>query len=943
MNHRRSWTVASLTLAVAVASLAGAWTLDTSLSDADLTLHGETLFDYLGTSVTPAGDFNADGYDDLLVSAPFNDEAGSTAGKTYLVLGTDGGFITSLSDADATFLGESPYDESGTSLASAGDVNGDGFGDVLLGAVNSDRGGNNAGAAYLVHGSVGGWSPGMDLGTVATVYEGEHTQDHAGSSVAGAGDVDGDGFDDFLVGADGSDDNGPSTGEAYLVLGGVTLTLMVDLETVGASWVGELNWDMAGSQVAGAGDVDGDGYDDMLVSATGSDAGGNYSGQVYLILGRASGWTSDTLLATADASFVGEASNDYAGEAVAGVGDVDGDGLDDFVVGAWGSDVGGTDAGQTYLVLGRTTGWTFGTDLGAADASFVGEVAGDGSGGAVASAGDVNDDGLGDLLVGAPGSDAAGTDAGQIYVVLGQLGGGWGLGASLSGSSASFLGETADDLAGSAVAGVGDFDGDGYDDILMGAPDSNAAGSDAGQVYLVLGTGLCVDRDGDGFGSPGSPECPSGAMDDCDDFDPTTYPGATELCDGLDNNCDGLVVYDEADNDGDGIMYCAGDCNDADASVFPGATELCDGVDNDCDGAVPADEADTDGDGYRICAGDCDDGHVDVHPGATETCDGVDEDCDGALPPDEADDDGDGYMVCEDDCDDTDAGAYPGAPEVCNGLDDDCDDALPADELDNDGDGYRICEDDCDDSSVAAYPGAEEICDGEDNDCDEVVPEDEADADGDGIRVCEDDCDDTLATVYPGAEEICDGEDNDCDGTVLVDETDADGDGWMVCEGDCDDSDAALELDDSDGDDFSTCEGDCDDIDPEIHPEAEEACWDGIDNDCDTLVDYDDLDDCIPSDDDDDDDATPTDDDDDTTEEGEGLGVSSDCECRTGPAGAGRAPWGVLVLVGVMVVRRRSIGPVSPRYQGVHLGPSRRCEAHDRRQEALPLASRPLT
>ena len=905
MTQRRSWTVVAFGAAVAVSGLAGAWTLGTSLADADLVLPGEALFDYAGTTVSPAGDFDGDGYDDFLVGAPWNDDGGGTAGQTYLVRGADAGWGSSLADADASYLGESPYDESGTALGCAGDVNDDGFDDVLIGASNNDRGGNNAGAAYLVHGSASGWGRDLELSTAATVYVGEHTQDHAGCSVAGAGDVNDDGFDDFLVGADGSDDNGPSAGEAYLVLGGAMASLDVALSLADGSFVGEFSWDLAGSAVAGAGDVDGDGFDDLLIAAPGSDAGGNYSGQVYLVLGHGAGWAADTILTTADASFVGEAANDHAGAALAGVGDVDGDGIDDFVVGAWGSAAGGSDAGQTYLVRGRTTGWATGVDLGTSDASFVGEAPDDESGSALAGAGDLNGDGLADFLIGARGSDAGGSDAGEIYVILGVSGGGWGLGLDLGLASASFLGEATDDLAGSAVAGVGDFDGDGLDDLLVGVPDSDAAGTDVGQVYLALGEAFCVDRDGDGFGSPGVPECPAGAMDDCDDTDPLTNPGAAEQCDGLDNNCDGIVVYDEADNDSDGWMFCEGDCDDADPTVNPGASELCDGLDTNCDGVQWLDEVDSDGDGYMICEGDCDDGHVDVHPGATETCDGVDEDCDGSLLPDEADDDGDGIMVCEGDCDDTDAAINPAAAEACNGIDDDCDGAVASNEADADADGWMECAGDCDDTDPDVHPEAEEACDGVDTDCDGVVPTDEADDDADGYRGCEGDCDDSRADVHPDAEELCDGVDNDCDGTVRADEADGDGDGAMECAGDCDDEDPALNLDDADGDDFTTCDGDCDDIDATIHPEADEVCWDGLDNDCDGLVDDDDLDECDPAGDDDDDDDTPSDDDDDTTDDGDGVGVSSDCECKVGPAGAGRAPWAVLLLAGLIALRRR--------------------------------------
>lgn len=197
--------------------------------------------------------------------------------------------------------------------------------------------------------------------------------------------------------------------------------------------------------------------------------------------------------------------------------------------------------------------------------------------------------------------------------------------------------------------------------------------STTGPLFIELsgsGAPSTVDNDGDGF---------SPADGDCDDDRDTVYPGAPEICDGRDNDCDGSTPANEEDGDRDGVRICADDCDDTDDQVYPGAPEICDDKDSDCDGSTP-DRLDEDGDGFSICDDDCDDDEPLVSPGLTELCDGFDNDCSGEV--DDIDEDGDGRSVCRGDCDDDDNTVYSVAVDASyGGGDSDGSDAKPYPDL----------------------------------------------------------------------------------------------------------------------------------------------------------------------------------------------------------------------------------------------------------------------
>jgi len=385
-----------------------------------------------------------------------------------------------------------------------------------------------------------------------------------------------------------------------------------------------------------------------------------------------------------------------------------------------------------------------------------------------------------------------------------------------------------------------DDDGDGYSEVAGDCDDANAllTPADADGDGYSLCTGDCDDSDPGATPADADLDGVSGCLGDCDDFNPLVNPTVAEVCNGADDNCDGLLVG-EQDTDGDGAPAC-NDCDDADPSV---------------------ESLDSDGDGFSTCQGDCNDGLALANPFAPDAIgDGLDQNCDGADGIDidgdgaasalsggtdcddtdplanQLDVDGDGESTCDGDCDDVDPTRHPSAPETCgDGVDSDCGGDLEA-EVDDDGDGYAECAGDCDDGDPSLHPddgdgdGASPCA----GDCDDSdVTLNALDADTDGYSTCAADCDDLDPDRNPAASELCNLVDDNCDGVLLAAEADGDGDGDPLCT-DCDDGDGDATTLDVDGDGFDTCTGnDCDDESIAWNPVAIDGFGDALDTNCD--------------------------------------------------------------------------------------------------------------
>jgi len=399
-----------------------------------------------GFSVSAAGDFNGDGFDDLIIGALH--AAPSQAGAAYMVFGRANGFTADLdfSTLDGSngfkLSGGAAYDHAGRSVNAAGDVNGDGFDDVIVGAYGADPNGNVSGASYVIFGKAGELAADLNLTTLngsnGFKLSGAAAQSRSGWSVSGAVDVNDDGFDDQIIGAEGA---GAGAGASYVVFGKASgFASNLNLATLNGSNGFKLTGverDVAGWSVSAAGDVNGDGFDDLIVGARDGNLG---AGASYVVFGKQTGFPANldlsTLNGTTGFKLNGVVGGDSAGFSVSTAGDINGDGFADLIIGAPYADSTGSDSGASYVVFGKASGFLANLNLSTLDGTtgfkLNGVAAGDYAGISVSAAGDVNGDGFADLVIGARSADPNGSRSGASYVVFGR-----GVGLSVSDASIS--------------------------------------------------------------------------------------------------------------------------------------------------------------------------------------------------------------------------------------------------------------------------------------------------------------------------------------------------------------------------------------------------------------------------------------------------------------------------------------------------------------------------
>ncbi len=425
--------------------------------------------------------------------------------------------VFNLSDLNGTngfaINGVNKDDASGYSVSSAGDINGDGLDDLIIGARSADPNGNASGQSYVVFGSKVRFDTQFNLsilnGTNGFAIDGINSGDNLGHSVSSAGDINGDGIDDLIIGALGASPNGYQSGQSYVVFGSQggfddQLNLSILNGTNGFALNGINKYDLSGASVSSAGDINGDGIDDLIIGAPGASLNGNESGQSYVVFGSQGGFDAQFNLSTLNGTNgfaingiginanVYDFSGDSSGGSVSSAGDINGDGIDDLIIGASLADPNRFNSGQSYVVFGSQGGFSAQLNLstlnGTNGFAINGVNGGEYSGRSVSSAGDINGDGIDDLIIGASRTNPN-ANSGKSYVVFGSQGGfsaQFNL-STLNGTNGFTINGIISSGSGISVSSAGDINGDGIDDLIIGAPGAKPNGSYSGQSYVVFG------------------------------------------------------------------------------------------------------------------------------------------------------------------------------------------------------------------------------------------------------------------------------------------------------------------------------------------------------------------------------------------------------------------------------------------------------------------------
>jgi len=444
----------------------------------------ETIDGLLGQSVASSGDLNGDNIDDLVIGAP-------AAGRVYIIYGQSGYHDgTSIDEADVIFTEENSGDYAGYSVAIIDDMNEDGKDELLIGAYKHN---NRTGRTYLIYGAeLSGTISLSDVGNSVSgaYFFGENENDYSGFAISSAGDVDGDGKGDFLIGAYNfrSGSSGQMKGRTYLIYGTDFTIAEKPLSRIstnydGAKFTGENTNDYSGRAVSGTGDTNGDGCADFIIGTNGAQ-------KVYFFYGICgdSKISGDLSLADTDHIYTDSDSATYFGSSLSPAGDTNGDGYDDFLIGAKFASTDESYAGKTYLVFGKE-GMAAGEKVmnrlmnNGHAISFDGNQNTGLNSTQLAGGGDFNGDGYTDIAMGTPN---ASDNAGNVYMFL--LDQTYQNSVSTEYATNTFTGNESEYLGMYGLSLDGDINGDGYTDLIIGSPNTtNEAGYKTGKVIVQYG------------------------------------------------------------------------------------------------------------------------------------------------------------------------------------------------------------------------------------------------------------------------------------------------------------------------------------------------------------------------------------------------------------------------------------------------------------------------